>query len=143
VAFHDRRSEGTYDQGEIEALWDTMVECYGGSEERAAAACKQVRGSVICPLYASPDLLKTSLAALVDVIGEEEADEILTKNPAVLTCGEGLRTADPGEIRRLANLRQVLDGIPPSALLGTIVLFAGVIITKIVLIKLGLSDPIY
>jgi len=120
-----------------------MVECYGGSEERAAAACKQVRGSVICPLYASPDLLKTSLAALVDVVGEEEVDEILTKNPAVLTCGEGLRTADPGEIRRLANLRQVLDGIPPSALLGTIVLLAGAILTKIVLIKLGLSDPIY
>jgi hypothetical protein len=133
---------GTYDQQEVEANWDAVVKAYG-SQELAAEAVIRLRGSIICPLYASPALIEASLDALKSVIGDEEATEILAKNPAVLTCGDGLRTADPGEIRRLATLRQVLDGIPPSVLLGSIVAASVAILAKIVLIKMGVEDPMF
>ena len=110
--------------------------------EAAAAAAQQVRGTILCPLYSSPKVLRDSYEALVSNIGEEEAAEILRKNPAVLTCGEGLRDADPDEIRRLASAREVLDKIPPEVLLGVTLLVSAVVVGKIALIKLGYDAPI-
>lgn len=66
----------------------------------------------------------------------------MAKNPCILTCGDGLREADAGEIRRFAELRRVLDAIPPQVLLGTTVGLAAIIFGKIILIKLGYSDPV-
>ena len=133
---------GTYDPKDVEANWDAVVKAYG-SQELASEAVIRLRGSIICPLYASPSLIEASLDALKSVIGEEEATEILAKNPAVLTCGDGLRNAEPGEIRRLASLRQVLDSIPPSVLLGTILVASVAILVKIVLIKAGVDEPMF
>ena len=75
-------------------------------------------------------------------ISKEDAAEILVKNPAVLTCGEGLRNADRAEIFRLANLRQVLDRIPPQAIWATILVLVVGIGGKILAIQLGLVDRV-
>jgi hypothetical protein len=60
----------------------------------------------------------------------------------VLTCGNDLLAADPGEIRRLAKVREVLDQIPPSVLLGSVLGFSALIFGRIILIKLGYADPV-
>ena len=74
----------------------------------------QVRGQIVCPIFATPALVAASRAALVERMGEEEAKTIMGKHPCVLTCGDGLLTADPDEIRRFAELRRMLDAIPPQ-----------------------------
>ena len=74
----------------------------------------QVRGQIVCPIFATPALVAASRAALVERMGEEEAKTIMGKHPCVLTCGDGLLTADPDEIRRFAELRRLLDAIPPQ-----------------------------
>jgi len=134
--------DSTYPEVEVEALWAAVVECYG-DEELALKGVSQVRGQVICPIFASPTLIRESYEALVSNIGEEEAKTIMIKNPCVLTCGAGIATADPDEIRRLANVREVLDAIPPQALLGVSILFFTVVFAKIIAIKLGYSDPVF
>jgi len=101
----------------------------------------QVRGQIVCPIFATPALVAASRAALVERMGEEEAKTIMGKHPCVLTCGDGLLTADPDEIRRFAELRRVLDAIPPQALLGTVAAIGVAVLGKIILIKTGNSDP--
>ena len=133
--------EGTYANVEVEALWEAVVEAYG-SEDAASTAVRQVRGQIVCPIFAAPDLVRESRAALAANLGEDEALVIMAKNPCILTCGDGLREADAGEIRRFAELRRVLDAIPPQVLLGTTVGLAAIIFGKIILIKLGYSDPV-
>ena len=133
--------KGTYQDGDVEDNFEALVEVYG-SEALAGAATKQVRGTVICPIYASPDLLRESKSALIEVLGEEEAAVIMRKNPAVLTCGDDLLKADPDEIKRLANIREVLDQIPPQVLLGVSVGIPAIIFARIALIKAGVMAPV-
>ena len=95
---------------------------------------------MICPIYASPTLLRESAAALVEVLGEDEAAVIMKKNPAVLTCGNDLLKADPDEIRRLAAIREVLDQIPPEVLLAVSIGVTAIIFGRIALIKAGILD---
>ena len=134
-------AEGTYLQSDVEELWDVLCEVYG-SDELAATAAKQVRCSVLCPLYASPAQIRESKVALIEMLGIAEAATIMCKHPAVLTCGSDLRFADPDEIRRLAALRQVLDRIPPEALLASVLGVSAFIGGKIALIQLGVIDPV-
>ena len=134
--------DSKYDADDVEALWLVLVEIFG-SEERALAATRQVRAQIICPLFANPALLRASRDALVDNLGEDEATLVIAKNPCVLTCGEGLRTADPSEIKRLAEVRKVLDSIPPEALLGSILAVSALLLAKIIAIKLGYSDYVF
>ena len=97
-----------YKSSDISALWNTLKKCYG-DDELARRAVEQ-NNQVLCPLYASPNLLTQSKEALVAIVGSSEALEIMKKNPAVLTCGaQGLKASDPDEIRKLASARQFLD----------------------------------
>ena len=132
---------GTYQEVDVEANWEALCEAYG-SEERASAAAQQVRGSVLCPIYSTPNLIRDSKDALVTVLGTDEAAVIMKKNPAVLTCGGDLLTADPDDIRRFANLRETLDKIPPQALLALVLGISAFILGKIALIRLGLMGPV-
>ena len=134
-------AKGTYDPKDVEALYEGLIDVYG-SEDRAGAAVRQVRGTILCPLYASPTLLKESATALESLLGAEETEVILKKNPSILTCGNDLYSADPDEIRRLANLREKLDQIPPSVLLGVTLGLSAIIFGRIILIKLGFADPV-
>lgn len=115
-----------YKPQEIAALWSTAVKVYG-SDAAARQAVSQ-NDQIICPVYATPQLLSQSHASLVGLLGKEEALEIMMKNPAVLTCGaKELAASDPGEIRSAANARKVLDGITAEgltvALLAALALF--------------------
>ena len=130
---------GTYPDADVEELWDALCEVYE-SEAAAAKAAIQVRGSVLCPIYSSPSMLRDSKAALENVLGADEAAVIMEKNPAVLTVGSDLVSAEPDEIRRLASLREQLDKIPPSALLAVVLGLSAFIGGKILLIQTGVLD---
>ena len=134
VAASNPWEKGTYDEKEVEELWETLREVYE-NDSKASAAAIQVRGTILCPLYSTPNRIRESKAALVDVLGEAEAAVVMSKNPAVLTCGDEIRYADPAEIMRLANLREVLDKIPPSVLLGVTLGISGFIAIKIALVQ--------
>ena len=126
---------GTYDQAEVEANWDEMVRIYG-SEDLAAQAVSQVRGTVICPLYSNPDRLRESYEGLVALMGDAESKEILEMHPAILTCGDEVRNADPDEVRRLAKGRQFADKyITPELLYGSIGAFFLFVGFRVVMIK--------
>ena len=77
-----------------------------------------MRGSVLCPIYADPNLILESKYALVDVLGEDEAAVIMSKNPAVLTCGAGQHgQLGHGDTASSTSLRLVsgLAGTPVCA----------------------------
>ena len=61
----------------------------------------QQNPTILNPAYTSPPgLVSRSKAALVEVLGEEGALEVMLLNPAVLQCGETLREQPAGQIRR-------------------------------------------
>ena len=129
--------DGTYLQSDVEDLWEALIDAYE-SEPLANAACKQTRGTILCPIYCSPGLIANSKNALISVLGSEaDAAEVMGMNPAILTCGEELYSADPEEIKRLAKLRQQLDKIPPSFMLGSILVVTAIIGTRIALTQMG------
>jgi hypothetical protein len=92
---------------------------------RAAVA---QNNQVLCPLYASPALLSASKAALVELMGKEEALDIMKTSPMILTCGSDLRDLKPSDIRSTANTRRFLDTFfQGPAALGSIVAFFAVL----------------
>ena len=53
-----------------------------------------------------------------------------------------LREETPDEIRKLANLRSVLDRITPTQLWAFILVTCALLFSKIILIQLGYMEPI-
>ena len=96
-----------YQAGEIKALWTTLKKLYG-SEDAARQAVAQ-NNQVLAPVYANPALMSESKAALVAVLGKDEALEVMRKSPMILTCGSELRGLSADDIRSTANTRQILD----------------------------------
>ena len=111
-----------YKKSEITALWGALKRCCGGSDEAARQAVSQ-NSQVICPVYATPELLTQTNDALVKLVGKKEALQILIMNPMVLTCGAvGLATQKPADIRSAAQARQVVDRLAtPTGLVSSLV----------------------
>uniref|UniRef100_A0A7S4ERJ3 Uncharacterized protein n=1 Tax=Chrysotila carterae TaxID=13221 RepID=A0A7S4ERJ3_CHRCT len=118
-----------YSQKEVVALWKAFRTCYA-SDDAAVKAAKQ-NPSVLCPLYATPELIRSTYKVLLKRLGSEDAASVLRQNPAVLTCGRMLEDADPDEIKRAAMLRQVLDRISPEALSAVLGVLIIAIIAKV------------
>ena len=99
---------------DVVTLWQTLVRAYGGQDLALRAVV--ANPSVVNPLYTkSPELVRASKQALVEVMGSEAAAiEVMLLNPAVLQCGDGLRLQPAGQIRSFAGFRAVVDRVPPS-----------------------------
>ena len=122
----------------IDKLWDKLVSLYG-SDDSAMQAVKQTQ-IVLSPVFVSPDLMQDSYDGLLSAMGGNAADamEILKLHPAVLTCGPEIANETPDEIRKVANLRSVLDKIPASALWGTTFVLVALTAYRIYAVKTGL-----
>lgn len=59
-----------YKPAEIAALWKALKQCYG--DEEAARRAVEQNNQVLCPVYATPQLLTQTNAALVKLVGKEE-----------------------------------------------------------------------
>ena len=126
----------TYDQTEINALWSSVLDCYG-SQDRAVEAVQQ-QPFLLNPTYTwPPPLLTRTKAALLEVFeGDEEAVfEVMRKNPAVLQCGApGILELGPDEITLFANVRNLGSRVPAELLSA-----AGITILVLILFTLGAS----
>eukprot|EP00908_Phaeocystis_cordata_P027359 Transcript_9914.p2 GENE.Transcript_9914~~Transcript_9914.p2 ORF type:complete len:368 (-),score=94.44 Transcript_9914:105-1136(-) len=118
----DARFRASYPQKDVAALWKAVKTAYG--TEADALSAVRANPQILNPAYTSPPgLVGRSKAALVAVLGEKEALEVMLKNPAVLQCGNSLREQPPAQLRSFANARSAVDRLPagaPAALLGTL-----------------------
>jgi hypothetical protein len=99
----------SYQPAEIGALGRALKTCYG-SDEAARRAVEQ-NNQVLCPVYATPELLLQTNAALIKLVGKREALEILLMNPA--------------KIRSTASTRQALDRVTTPTGLALSLLLLG------------------
>merc|ERR1712070_440095 len=74
----------------------------------------------INPSYSyRPNALTESKKVLLEYMSEEEAIDVMLKNPSVLQCGErGLRSVGPDEIKGFANILDLGSKLPFYPLLG-------------------------
>ena len=129
----DKRFQKEYPPKELDALWSVLKKAYG-TEADALRAVTQ-NPTILNPLYTNPpEIVTRSKEALVEVMGEEEALEVMLKNPAILQCGSLLAKQPAGQIKSFANVRQAADSLPDEApiyFLGTaLALFAFAVIGK-------------
>ncbi|KAL1528259.1 hypothetical protein AB1Y20_009616 [Prymnesium parvum] len=127
----------SYPPSQLAALWKALAACYR-SEALAREAVRR-QPQVMCPVYASPSLLTQSADALVELVGEEEAVEIMLRNPMVLTCGSReLAASTAAEVRQAANVRFYLDKyVNPAGLLSLLALLSLLKVVSLVLDKHG------
>ena len=92
------KAEGGWTKSDVNQMWSAFETVYGSRERAEAAANRNVK--VLLPFLNSPETIRGSYAVLVDMLGKEEASEIIVKNPGVLSCApEDLAKTKPGDIR--------------------------------------------
>jgi len=96
----------------ITQLWGAALACYG-SETLASQAVRDNR-QIINPSYSFCNTMLSSRDVLFDMLGREEALDVMVKNPAVLQCGPSLDTLGPDEIKGFANIRSIGNRIPEN-----------------------------
>lgn len=126
----DNRFRKEYPTKELETLWKVLKDAYGSEANALQAVVRNP--TILNPAYTSPpSVVKRSKAALVDVLGKEDALDVMLKNPAVLQCGETLRAQPADQIKRFASIRAGLDTLPanaPTVFLSVLTLLIGVVI---------------
>ena len=105
-----------YPKRDLEVLWAALLKCYG-TQALAEEAVRQ-NSQILNPSYTFCNTMLMSKEVLVGMMGEEEAMEVMMKNPAVLQCGPSLDTLGPDEIKGFANLRSFFNNLIPSDLVG-------------------------
>jgi len=101
-----------YPMKDVEQLWGAMVACYG-TEALAIQAAKD-NYQMINPSYSFTNTMLASRDILVEMMGKEDALEVMLLNPAVLQCGPSLDTLGPDEIKGFANIRAIGKKIPEN-----------------------------
>lgn len=101
-----------YTKAQLELLWGALLQCYGTPALAEAAVLENPQ--ILNPSYSFCNTMIASRDVLVDMMGKEEALEVMLKNPAVLQCGPALDTLGPDEIKGFANLRSTFNRIPEN-----------------------------
>jgi len=74
----------TYPKKDLEQVWGCLVECYGN--EALALQAAEDNYQILNPSYTFPNTMMESRNVLVNMMGKEEALEVMQLNPAVLQC---------------------------------------------------------
>jgi len=130
-----------YPMKELEVLWGALFSCYG-SEALATQAVKE-NWQIINPSYSFPNTLIASRDTLFEMMGKEEAIEVMLLNPAVLQCGPSLDTLGPDEIKGFANIRAIGKKIPEDVVVPAIVLLIALVCYPAIAIRVeGVSSAV-
>lgn len=123
-------------EADIEALWKALVRAFDGDTDLALAAVG-ANPSVVHPLYTKrPVLITASQKALVDILGSREAArEVMLRNPAVLQCGDSLRSQPADQIRMFASFRAGVDRVPPNVSRGVLLVGFASLLSNFVLVR--------
>jgi hypothetical protein len=112
AAVQERAFRKTYKQSDVELLWAALLKCYGSQD--LALQAVEADPSVINPSYSFCNTMLASKRALLTLMNEEEAIQVMLQNPSVLQCGPSLEALGAGEIKTFAALRAAVNGIPTS-----------------------------
>lgn len=108
-----RRYKKQYEPQQLASLWRALREIY--TSEELALQAVQENPQILNPSYTKAERAKTSRACLVELMGEEDALDVMLKNPALLQCGAALANAQPDEIRGFATVRYLGNRLLPEA----------------------------
>jgi hypothetical protein len=97
-------------RAQLDQLWGAMIACYGTEELALRAATQNTQ--IINPLYSFTNTMLASRDVLVNMMGKEEALEVMLLTPAVLQCGPSLDTLGPDEIKGFARIRALGNKVP-------------------------------
>ena len=129
------KAEGGWTVNDVNQMWAAWETVYGSRERAEAAAKRNVK--VLLPFLNTPETIRGAYAVLVEMLGKEEAAEIIEKNPGVLSCAPAdLAKTEPGSIRSAANFVDFVASVP----LGVLQLFDPL---KSVLFPLLIASVIY
>jgi hypothetical protein len=103
-----------YPARDLELLWAALLKCYGSPAEALAAA--QTNPQVLNPSYSFCNTMLESKRTLLNVMSEEEALEVMRLNPAVLQCGPSLDVLGAGEIKAIAQFRNIGNTLFPPVI---------------------------
>lgn len=81
-----------------------------------------------------------SKKALVGIMGEEDALEVMRLNPAVLTCGPSLEMLGASEVKAFAQLRSAGSSLVPAQARSAILALFGAAIAFAIAFQ-GSDDP--
>lgn len=101
-----------YPRKDLELLWGAALKCYGSPDLARQAVLENKQ--IINPSYTFCNTMIASKEVLFNMMGKEEALDVMLKNPAVLQCGPSLDTLGPDEIKGFANIRNLGNKIPES-----------------------------
>jgi len=110
------RFKKQYEKKDLEVLWGALLKIYG-SAPLAEQAVKE-NPQILNPSYSFCNTMLASNEVLVDMMGKEDALDVMLKNPAVLQCGPSLDTLGPDEIKGFANLRSLGNRLFPEEVRG-------------------------
>ena len=78
------KAEGGWTVNDVNKMWAAFESVYGSRERAEVAAKRNVK--VLLPFLNTPETIRGAYATLVDMLGKEEAAQIIEKNPGVLSC---------------------------------------------------------
>jgi len=114
-----------YARKDLEQLWGAVMAIYGTQTLAKQAVLENPQ--ILNPSYSFCNTMLASRDVLYDMMGKDEALEVMLKNPAVLQCGPSLDTLGPDEIKGFANLRNFFNNLIPkesqSAAIGLLLAF--------------------
>ena len=91
-------------------LWSRLLKIY--PSEAAAIAAVQRNSALIMPYMNKPAFIDGSWRVLNEMMSEEEALEVITKNPGILACNPvGLKTTDAATVKRAAGFVNGVEGV--------------------------------
>lgn len=102
-----------YNANELEVLWAALLACCDGDAQTAALAVRACP-QIINPSYSFCNTMLESKKALLSLMSEEEALEVIGKNPAVLQCGPSLEDVSAAEVKAIAALRAFGTALFPA-----------------------------
>ena len=109
-----------YALSDLEVLWAALLKCYGSKDLALQAAA--ANPTILNPSYSFCNTMLESRRVLLDKMNEGEALNLMLANPAVLQCGPSLEVLGATEIKSIATLRGLANGVPEAlrlVLLGT------------------------
>lgn len=101
-----------YTPKELEVLWAALIKCYGS--ESLAVQAVQDNPQMLNPSYSFCNTMLDSKEALLSVMSQAEALEVMRQNPAVLQCGPSLEMLGAAEIQGFARARKFGNTFVPA-----------------------------
>jgi len=120
----------------VRVLWAELTRVY--PDEAAAIRAVQRNSAIVLPYLNRPSNIAGSWAVVSELMSEEEALQVITDNPGVLSANPiALRKSSADDIRRAASLVVGVDALPLPVRFA---LSAGAVLAVVALVAKGVLD---